>query len=285
MNRFSLILFFVYCTTILSAAEPVNLNRLPNDLQIPAVIQGKPQAGKRVWQQNPGYETTEIAHALYLPPEWKPDEKYPLIVEYPGNGGFSNALKDRSDGRVQDCKLGYGLSGGKGMIWVSLPFVDPKTGKHAINWWGDPDVTADYCKQTIARICKDFGGDSQNVILTGFSRGAIACNYIGLRDDEIAALWKAMLPHSHYDGVRKWNYSDSDIASAHKRLSRLGTRPQLISHELNTSAVEKYLMESQSKGRFTFLAIPYPNHSDEWVLKNIPERTQARQWLADLLKK
>lgn len=284
MNRFSLTLFFVYSTTILPAAEPVNLNSLPNDLQVPAVIKGKPQAGKRVWLQNPGYETTEIAHALYLPTNWMPGQKYPVIVEYPGNGGYSNALNDQSRGRVQDCKLGYGLSGGKDMIWVSLPFVDPKTGKHAIKWWGNPDATADYCKQTVARICKDFGGDPQNVILTGFSRGAIACNYIGLRDDEIAVLWKAMLPHSHYDGVRKWNYSDSDVASAHKRLARLGKRPQLISHEKSTQETENYLKKSKSKGQFTFLTIPYPNHSDEWVLKDLPERAQARRWLSEVLK-
>lgn len=272
------------CPTLLSAADPVNINSLPNDLQVPAVVQSNPQAGKRVWQQNPGYEKTEIAHALYLPPDWKPGKTYPVIVEYPGNGGYLNALNDRSQGRVQDCKLGYGLSGGRNMIWISLPFVNPKTGKHAIKWWGDPDTTADYCKQTVGRICQDFGGDPQNVILTGFSRGAIACNYIGLRDNEIASLWKAMLPHSHYDGVRKWNYPDSDVASAHKRLARLEKRPQFITHEKSTRTTEDYLKESNSKGQFTFLAIPYPNHSDEWVLKNLPERTQVRKWLAEILK-
>ncbi len=282
----SLIPFLCVCFQIVTvqAAEPNNLNDLPSDLQVPSVTHEKPLPGKRVWQQNPGYEKTEILHALYLPPDWKPTGTYPVIMEYPGNGGFSNALKDRSDGRVQDCKLGYGLSGGKGMIWVSLPFVDPKTGKHSIKWWGDPDATAAYCKQTVARICKEFGGDSNAVFLTGFSRGAIACNYIGLRDDEIAALWKGMLPHSHYDGVRKWNYSDSDVAAAQKRLARFGKRPQFITQERSTRATEEYLKASPSKGQFTFMTIPYPNHSDEWVLKNISERTRARQWLANVLK-
>tara|TARA_R110002095_G_scaffold152237_4_gene132262 strand:+ start:298817 stop:299686 length:870 start_codon:yes stop_codon:yes gene_type:complete len=274
----------LFCNTIQSsAAEPVNLNSLPSDLKVPEVTHEKPQAGKRVWQTNPGFEQTEIAHALYLPPDWKPGIKYPVIMEYPGNGGFKNALNDRSRGRVQDCKLGYGLSDGAGMIWVSLPFVDSKIGKHALKWWGNPDATADYCKQTVARICREFGGDPENVILTGFSRGAIACNYIGLRDDEIAAIWKAMLPHSHYDGVRKWNYPDSDIASAHKRLKRLGTRPQFISHERSTRATENFLQASKSKGQFTFMSLPYPNHSDEWVLKDIPERTRAREWLTEIL--
>ncbi len=278
------VLSVVFHLVSLSAAEPENLNNLPSDLQVPSVTHEKPFPGKRVWQQNSGFEKTEIAHALYLPSDWKPDGKYPVIMEYPGNGGFSNALNDRSEGRVQDCKLGYGLSGGKGMIWVSLPFVDPKTGKHSITWWGDPDATADYCKQTVARICQEFGGDPKAVFLTGFSRGAIACNYIGLRDDEIASLWKGMLPHSHYDGVRRWNYPDSDVASAHKRLARFGNRPQFITQENSTRATEQYLKAANSKGQFTFMAIPYPNHSDEWVLKDIPERTRVRQWLADVLK-
>lgn len=278
-------LLILICSTLsVAAAEPVNLNGLPSDLTVPEVTRGTPAPGQRVWQTNQGFEKTEIAHALYLPPDWRPGKRYPVIMEYPGNGGYRNALNDVSRGRVQDCKLGYGLSGGVGMIWVSLPFVDPKTGKHAVKWWGDPDATADYCKQTVARICREYGGDAENVILTGFSRGAIACNYIGLRDAEIAKLWKAMLPHSHYDGVRKWNYSDSDAASARQRLARLGTRPQFISHEKSTQQTEVYLKDSGISGQFTFMALPYPNHSDEWVLKDIPQRRQARQWLRNIVQ-
>ncbi len=278
-------LLILICSTLsVAAAEPVNLNSLPSDLKVPEVTRGTPAPGQRVWQTNQGFEKTEIAHALYLPPDWRPGKTYPVIMEYPGNGGYRNALNDVSRGRVQDCKLGYGLSGGVGMIWVSLPFVDPKTGKHAVKWWGDPDATADYCKQTVARICREYGGDAENVILTGFSRGAIACNYIGLRDAEIAKLWKAMLPHSHYDGVRKWNYPDSDAASARQRLARLGTRPQFISHEMSTQQTEAYLKESGVAGQFTFMALPYPNHSDEWVLKDIPQRSRARRWLQKIVQ-
>jgi len=284
LSALKTILILLCCVIRLQAAEPVNLNSISSDLQVPAVTDGAPAAGKRVWQVNPGFEKTEIAHALYLPPDWQADRTYPVMMEYPGNGGFANALGDRSQGRVQDCKLGYGLSGGQGMIWVSLPFVDPRTGKHALKWWGDPDATADYCKQTVARICREYGGDPKNVFLTGFSRGAIACNYIGLRDDEIAALWKAMLLHSHYDGVRKWNYPDSDPASARKRLNRLGTRPQFISHELSTRQTETFLRNSETRGQFTFMALPYPNHSDEWVLKDIPARTTARNWLKKIVR-
>ncbi|MCA9016754.1 MAG: hypothetical protein KDA77_15585, partial [Planctomycetaceae bacterium] len=151
MNYLGIVLLWCCHSVDLPATEPVNLNSLPSDLTVPAVTHEQPQAGKRAWQTNPGFEQTEIAHALYLPADWKPGKRYPVIMEYPGNGGFKNALGDRSQGRVQDCKLGYGLSGGTGMIWVSLPFVDPQSGKHALNWWGDPDATADYCKQTVNR--------------------------------------------------------------------------------------------------------------------------------------
>jgi hypothetical protein len=46
------------------------------------------------------------------------------------------------------------------------------------------------------------------VFIAGFSRGAIACNFIGLRDDEIASLWCGFVVHSHYEGVRDWPGSD-----------------------------------------------------------------------------
>src|SRR4029078_13548098 len=98
-------------------------------------------------------------------------------------------------------------------------------------WWGDAQATVDYCKKAVKLVCGRYGGDPKALVLAGFSPGAIACNYIGLRDDEIAALWRGFIPYSHYDGVRGWPYSDSDRASALVRLKRLGNRPQFIIHE------------------------------------------------------
>lgn len=269
-------------------AEPPNLHTIPSDLTIPELSDGPPAAGKRIKQTNPGYEGWDLHHTLYLPTDWKPlaahNEKYPVIVEYPGNGGFKNALGDVCTGKPEDCKLGYGLSGGNGCIWVCLPFVNPLEKKHALNWWGDADATAAYCVQTVKRVCDEYGGDPAAVVLTGFSRGAIACNYIGLRNDEIAKLWCAMLPHSHYDGVRKWPHADSDAASAANRLQRLGNRPQFISHEQNIDATRDFLRQHAPQGDFTFVALPYPNHSDEWVLKDIPERALVRAWIARVIE-
>ena len=182
-----------------------NIHSINSDLVVPEAIDAEPSAGRRVKIQLPEFAGSPLFHSLYLPPAWDVGKRWPVIVEYPGNGGFSNTLGDRSTGRVEDCKLGFGLSGGRGFIWICLPFVDPKSKSHALNWWGDADATAAYCRAAVAQVCEKFSGDAENVILAGFSRGALACGYIGLRDDDTAKLWRAIFAHSHFDGVRKWN--------------------------------------------------------------------------------
>jgi hypothetical protein len=207
-------------------------------------------------------------------------------VEYPGNGGFKNKLGDTCEGIPEGCHMGYGLSGGKGFIWVSLPFVEVMNGKKqtAIHWWGDVEETVRYCEAAAEQTCAQFGGDRQALILSGFSRGAIAVNFIGLHDDKIAALWRGFLSYSHYDGVREnWPYAGADRASALVRLQRLHGRPQFISAEMKTSDIEQYLEQSGVKGDFTFVPIPFANHNDRWTLRDILERKKAREWLAGLL--
>lgn len=265
------------------ADEPVNLNRVKSDLEVPAVTEDKPAASRRFRMTLPDYADWKLAHAVYLPKGWKANGKYPVLVEYPGNGGYENRYGDKSTGRVEDCKLGYGISGGEGYIWVCLPFVDPKTKGHALNWWGDPDATAAYCRAAVTQVCGRFGGDTGAVVLCGFSRGALACGYIGLRDDQTAKLWRAMIAHSHFDGVREWDYADSDAESAGQRLGRLAARPLYISQERSVAEIEKYL--DGTKVKATVRVLPYPNHTDEWVLKDIPERAELRAWLSRALDK
>ena len=264
--------------------QAVNLHDLKSDLVVPGISDEKPAPGKRVCQANPGYEGWDLYHILYLPTDWNSERKYPVIVEYPGNGGYTNLHGDVSTGRVEDCQLGYGITGGRGFIWVGLPFVDTKSRKHALKWWGDPDATAAYCRQTVARVCRDYAGDPGSVILTGFSRGAIACSYIGLRDDETARLWRAMIPHSHYDGVRKWGCPDDDPESARKRLLRFQGKPQFITQENSVDDIKAFLKAAGIDGA-TLRPLPYPNHTDIWVLKDVPERKQLREWLANMLKR
>ena len=77
-------------------------------------------------------------------------------------------------------------------------------------------------------------------------RGAIACSYIGLADDEIASFWKGMIAHDHFDGQNKWGYPESDRTSALKRLTRLQGRPVLLCGNKND-----YLKDHPSSA-FTF---------------------------------
>jgi len=235
----------------------------------------------------PEFAGTELFHALYLPTNWERGKRYPVIFEYPGNGPYANNLGDTNSGRLEDCNLGYGISAGADFIWVCLPFVDLKSKSHALQWWGDTDATVGYCKAAVKQICHEFGGDPERLVLSGFSRGAIACNYIGLRDDEIARLWRCLIVHSHYDGVRRWPHADSDAASAYERLKRLAGRPQFATHEASIESTGAFLKSSGIKGleqSIALVALPFPNHTDTWILRDSPERAQLRQWLAKVLE-
>lgn len=248
---------------------------------------GEPAPGRRVRAVTSGYEPTGAYHTLYLPTNWKTGKLHPVIVEYAGNGPFTNRLGDFCTGTVEGCNLGYGISGGRDFIWVCLPFVAVTNGAktNARWWWGNAQKTVAYCKRTVREVCRRYGGDTKAVILTGFSRGAIAGNYIGLRDDEIASLWRAFILHSHYDGVRtNWPYADADRTSALTRLKRLRGRRQFISQEKSVEDIRSYLEQAGVKAPFTFQALSFPNHCDDWVLRDLPERAKLRGWLKAVLK-
>ena len=246
----------------------------------PMLVGEAPSAGKRVRMSLPAYAGTDVHHALYLPTDWQPEQRYPVIVEYAGNGPYSNAFGDISTGKVEDCLLGYGISGGAGFIWLTLPYVSEDGQSNQRQWWGSVENTIDYCKRAVPKICAEFGGNGDAVFIAGFSRGAIACNFIGLHDDEIAKLWRGFICHSHYDGVKKWSYEKSDRASAAIRLARLAGRPQFISQERSIDATRDYLTGAAPDGDFTFVALPYRNHSPDWLYRDIPERRKLRAWLA-----
>lgn len=266
------------------AEELPDIKTIAVDLETPAIEVAAPAPGKRVRMATAAYRDTEVYHALYLPTDWKVGEKYPVIVEYAGNGPYQNKYGDRCSGKVEDCNLGYGISGGKGVIWLCLPYISEDHQHNQLQWWGEVEATVDYCKSVVSIVCKEYGGYPGAVFLAGFSRGAIACNYIGLHDDDIAALWKGFICHSHYDGVRQWNYAGSERAAAIERLGRLNDRPQFISQEKSIAATQQYLEENYPNGNFTFQPLPYRNHTDSWVLSDIPERTAVREWFNKVLK-
>ena len=281
--------------------DPAPLDAV-RDLEVPLVtMAGPPRPGKRVRQVLPDYERvgglcTQIYHLLYLPTDWtnsrvltnatsvsNPTEgksrqdasipkesKYPIVVEFAGNHFHS------SPGTVEGSSLGYGLTGGTGSIWLSLPYVDTVNRNNAVRWWGNVTATLDYAQQAVATVCELYGGDCSKVLYAGFSRGSIGCNYLGLHTAQIAPLWKAFWCHSHYDGTPQWN---STFPGGPARLARLGHRPQFISQEHSIVDIKEFLEEHDPAGIFTFQALqPGFSHTDQWVLYNVSERRTLRQW-------
>ncbi len=277
-------------------------NDYENRLKLPPLVMGPASPGKRVKIIPPEYEGTEVHHILYLPVDWdenwkKKGRSWPVIVEYTGNKYPTSG----STGKVEDAALGYGLSGGK-FIWVVLPFVATDYKHNEVTWWGDEKATVDYAKINVPRICANFGGDSGKVFICGFSRGAIAVNYIGLYDDEIAKLWCGFITHDHYDGVREWKNTvwGSPLSryreSAFNRLKRLANKPVLICQNESTLEIQSYLKDFKNFADFTFFDIPVnkifpeiPNplmihpHTDRWLFVNSDSRRKVWQWMNSVL--
>ena len=272
-----------------------DIHSIKPDLVLPPLVQGAPAAGRRVKETHPDWKGTSVYHIIYLPRDWRAGKSYPVLVEYAGNGPFKNRFGDVSTGHPEGSKMGYGISGGNGFIWLCLPYLENAGKKNVTQWWGtaakrDAGPTVAYAKKVVPWICKKFGGDPKRVVLCGFSRGAIACNFIGLHDDGIAKLWRAFIPYSHYDGVNeRWGYPGADRNSALARLRRLGKRPQFICHEnapgkLNLTATRDYLKTADAKGNFTFRETGFQNHNDAWLLRPSPARRDMRRWLDGVLR-
>ncbi len=269
------------------SAELPDLSTVPPDLEVPAARALAPAPGVRRVATTAGWAGPAVRHTLYLPTDWVPGKRYPVLVEYAGNGGYRNAFGDVSEGTVEGSRLGYGISGGRGFIWLCLPFVEVTANgpANAARWWGDLAETKRYCLATLREVVARWGGDEGAVVFCGFSRGSIAANFFGLHDDEIARVWRAFICHSHYDGVNeRWPYAGADRVSALARLRRLGDRPQWISHEGSVAPIEDWLRRTGVAGRWTFASIPFRNHSPDWTLRDVPARRDVRAWLEDVLR-
>jgi hypothetical protein len=203
-----------------------------------------------------------------------------------------------STGEVEDAGLGYGLSGGK-YIWVVLPFISKDGTENEVTWWGNASATVEYAKLNVKRIIQQFRADASAVFLCGFSRGAIAVNYIGLHDDEIASLWTAFITHDHYDGVKEWQKTEwgsplkRHRAEAAERLKRVGGRPYLVSQNGKGYGAEEFIRSVLlTADNFTFSNIDtqaifgeFPNqvtkarHTDRWLLRPSKRRAATWRWM------
>jgi hypothetical protein len=265
---------------------------------------------------------------LYLPTDYDPTrvEPYPVIVELPGNGPYTSSWGDRSNGRPDDTFLGYGITEGRGAIWAAVPFLTSNGFYDQTSWWGCPlpadahhcggndtegcistappptwappatgclnttDTTSSraYLRAVVAYLLSAYHGDALRVVLAGFSRGAIGVNYVGLGDDETAALWAGSIAYAHYDGQPedlRWPYPDNTPTAAYARLKRLGGRPHFVCSELD-STLNQTKPFIEAAGFFvnaTYVPTGYCNHNSEWVLRNSPARDQLRKWYMDVI--
>jgi hypothetical protein len=254
-----------------------------------------PAPGKRVSVTESEYVGTDVHHSLYLPQNFAGRPKHPLIVEFTGN--FYTPCG--STGRVEDAHLGFALTLGRDFIWVVLPFVSKDHRWNEVTWWGDEAATVAYAKTCISRIIEKYQGDPDNVILCGFSRGAIAASYIGLHDDDISKLWSAFFTTAHFDGVRAWpgtlwgNPLDKYRATAIAKLQRVKGRPWWISEDGSVDDIEAFLKEAGLWGE-NYILDPVPMkelfpkipnsyftnaHTDMWPLFDNPSSRRAREWV------
>ncbi len=284
------IALLLLCSLCLHAELLPDIRSVEPDLTVPALSEAPPAPSKRVKLTLESQKGTGVYNVLYLPTDWKPGVKMPVIVELAGNGNFKSKQGDVSTGVPEGSNLGYGLSAGKGFIWLCVPYLNGKGDEIATLWWGtrptyDPQPTLKHLRDAVQTVCSQFGGDASRLVLCGFSRGAIACNYLGLHDDETARLWCGFFAFSHYDGVRKWPYPASDRDSALTRLQRLGKRPQFICGEgSNAQETQAYLRPLLPNADLTFLSTGFLNHNDAWILRPSPARDKAREWLTRAVK-
>ncbi|EGF26643.1 hypothetical protein RBWH47_02725 [Rhodopirellula baltica WH47] len=284
-------------TTSTMAKPPLPIDS-QSILQIPTSIDGEPHPGRRVPVTPAEYARTDVHHTIYLPSDWTNDgTPLPIIFEYTGNHYPASG----STGEVADAGLGFGLSAGQ-FIWVTLPFISQDHQHNQITWWGDEEATVQYAKTNVPRIIDQYSANPDQVFLCGFSRGAIAVNYIGLHDDEVAKLWTAFITHDHFDGVREWKGTDwgSPLAEYHseasERLKRVGDRPYLVCQNGSYATqdfVRRVLPEAKN---FTYLSVnttealgSFPNefaktsHNDRWLNRPNRYRTEAWKWVNRVL--
>lgn len=250
--------------------------RPPGRIDVPAVENAAPAPGKRVRYRLPGDEKSGIYSVLNLPEDWESGKKYPVIVEYPGNIMYAPVCY--STGLPDQCVIGYGMTKGKGAICLGMPFVDFATGQIAENAWGNADDTTDYLMRMVTEVCDKFGGDRENLVLTGFSRGAIATGYIGLRNDQIAKLWKGFHACQHSDGS---NWNGATMASAIERAARF--QGKAVFQTDNSPEKFQPAMDAMNT-QVTWAQSGLRFHSTAMFLDDRPSTQQLREWFWQLVE-
>lgn len=127
-----------------------------------------------------------------------------------------------------------------------MPFLTSDLGQRtaiSTSWWGCPQTTPpgdcgpafnatptiDYTEQAVRHVVERYNGDPERVMVTGWSRGAIACGAIALANDRIAKLWRAFMPYAHMDGDAGWVPQRLDAGWVRNRNQQLISQLNLYS--------------------------------------------------------
>jgi hypothetical protein len=226
---------------------------------VPAVVDGPPAPGRRVFRQLPAFADTAVRHVLTLPKEWVGGNRFPILVEYSGNRFFHKFCY--STGHTADSHMAYGLARGEGYICLNLPFISEDGQREQTNGWGDIDRGVAYCEAAIDEAVQNFGGDPKAIIFVGFSRGSYAGNYLALRNERIASRWRGFI--TSMDPGMKWTEKGGGWNKVGVGWDERAARRQVP---------WIYVPEELGEGV----------HVDVGFLEDRPSTIQTRQWLDQL---
>jgi hypothetical protein len=233
-------------------------------IRVPDIERIAPMAGKRVYQKLAGWENTSIEHVLTLPKEWEPGGRYPVIVEYTGNVFYDKWC--HSTGFTDQGNLAYGLSRGETFILLNLPFISTDARQEEPNGWGSIEKTEEYCLQALEFVSENYGGDANQIFYTGFSRGELAMNYLALRDERIAPIWRGFIG------------ADPAIPSAKKWLGSPGWKNCATGWDERGARLQNRHFISQHPDYG-------PVHVDVEYLEDSPSTVAVRAWLRRMINK
>ena len=254
-----------------SGQGPAERHDFPGRLVVPTVTEGLPSPGKRVYMPLAG---SPVRYVLYLPKDWTPDARFPIIAEYSGNiFYFKNTY---STGKADQGNIGYGMSKGSGAIWVNLPFLSLDRTREQLDGFGNLDATAEYARKVIHEVVDKWSGDPGAVFLTGFSRGGAACGFVGLRNHDIADVWLAFHSVAGGDGA---GWFGSEMPGALERAARMKGRSSFI-----TDGAPWQDVLARLKQPYTYMDSQIGAHVDTMFLDNRPSTIALRKWMAEVLK-
>lgn len=242
----------------------------------PPLTEGAPTPGQFIKVVAPEYEGTGVYHGVYLPPDWAPGRRYPVVVESPCNK-YGNLFT----GKVDDTRMGYHWAGCRDYVWIVMPYILNEM--NLDSGWGDSPATLEYWRVNVPRTIEAVGGDPGAVVVTGFSRGALGAGWVGLQDDGIADAWAGFYLHSHADAPGNGITPDGGMGSA-MRTTRVAGRASLVSWGAaqdggQTNSVNGFNLLTMLGFPAQSYAVPGVGHTEAWMIDDMASHDVVQAWL------